>query len=206
VTRGRILAGAAGLVLVAGLAWVLFIGLPRWTAKPAPAPEEAPTTSAAAPQPATAPSAPRIKARLFYLSDDGLRLIPEEQEVPLGQDAAEQARYIVEAQLEPPPSPLVSAIPDGTKLKELFISPRGDAYVDLSGEIAKNHSGGSLDEILTVYTIVDALTDNLPAVTAVQILIDGHEVDTLAGHVDLRRPLPKNLAWTASPPPAPPAQ
>ena len=30
---------------------------------------------------------------------------------------------------------------------------------------------------------------NLPAITAVQILIDGQEVETLAGHVDLRRPL-----------------
>ena len=36
---------------------------------------------------------------------------------------------------------------------------------------------------------------NLPAVTAVQMLVDGKEVDTLAGHVDLRRPLAKNLAW-----------
>jgi hypothetical protein len=27
----------------------------------------------------------------------------------------------------------------------------------------------------------------------VQILIDGKEVDTLAGHVDLRRPLVKNV-------------
>ena len=68
-----------------------------------------------------------------------------------------------------------------------------------SGEVSKNHPGGSLDEILTVYAIVDALTDNLPAITAVQILIDGEEVDTLAGHVDLRRPLRKNLAWVEAP-------
>jgi hypothetical protein len=39
------------------------------------------------------------------------------------------------------------------------------------------------------------LTVNLPAITGVQILIDGHEVDTLAGHVDLRHPLQKNLKW-----------
>ena len=56
-------------------------------------------------------------------------------------------------------------------------------------------NGGTLDEILSVYTIVDALTENLPAVTAVQILVDGKEVDTLAGHVDLRAPLARNLAW-----------
>jgi hypothetical protein len=37
----------------------------------------------------------------------------------------------------------------------------------------------------------------------VQILIDGQEVDTLAGHVDLRRPLGKSLEWVEAPPPAP---
>jgi hypothetical protein len=42
---------------------------------------------------------------------------------------------------------------------------------------------------------VDALTVNLPAITRVQMLIDGKEVDTLAGHVDLRHPLQKNLKW-----------
>ena len=30
---------------------------------------------------------------------------------------------------------------------------------------------------------------------AVQILVDGKEVDTLAGHVDLRHPLTKSLEW-----------
>ena len=29
----------------------------------------------------------------------------------------------------------------------------------------------------------------MPAITAVQMLVDGKEVETLAGHVDLRRPL-----------------
>ena len=42
---------------------------------------------------------------------------------------------------------------------------------------------------MTVYTIVNALLTNLPDLQEVQILIDGQEVDTLAGHVDLRRPL-----------------
>jgi hypothetical protein len=206
VTRSRILVGTAGLLVTAGVAWVLFIGLPRWTARPAtPASEEPAVPSAAAPQPATEPSAPKIKARLYYLSDDGMRLRAAEREVPLGADPAAQARAIVQAQIEPPPSGLVSAIPDGTTLKQVFMSDKGTAYIDLSGEVVKNHPGGSLDEILTVYTLVDAITDNLPAVTSVQILIDGREVDTLAGHVDLRRPLAKNLNWVEEPAPAGPA-
>jgi hypothetical protein len=65
--------------------------------------------------------------------------------------------------------------------------------VDLSGDVTAKHTGGTLDETLTVYAIVDALTVNLPAITRVQILVDGKEVDTLAGHIDLRRPLVRNL-------------
>ena len=65
--------------------------------------------------------------------------------------------------------------------------------------MASTHPGGSLDELLTVYAIVDALTVNLPSITGVQILIDGKEVDTLAGHVDLRRPLPANRALIRPP-------
>ncbi len=30
-----------------------------------------------------------------------------------------------------------------------------------------------------------------------QILIEGQEVDTLAGHVDLRRPLGLNMSWVS---------
>jgi hypothetical protein len=39
---------------------------------------------------------------------------------------------------------------------------------------------------------------NLPNLQEVQILIDGREADTLAGHVDLRRPLRKNEALVAT--------
>ena len=67
--------------------------------------------------------------------------------------------------------------------------------MDLSADARSRHTGGALDELFTVYTIVNALTVNLPAITRVQILIDGKEVDTLAGHVDLRHPLQKNLKW-----------
>ncbi len=199
MTRQSRLAGIAGvLVLAAALGWLLFVGLPRWTRPVAP-PEDLVVTRA--PEPAAAPATPRIKARLFYLTADGMRLQPTEQEVEFGATTTAQARRLIEAQLLPPQPPLVSAVPAGTTLKELFLTDRGDAYVDLSAELANNHTGGSLDEILTVYTLVSALTENLPSITHVQILIDGHEVDTLAGHMDLRRPLARATEWIETPPP-----
>jgi hypothetical protein len=203
MTRPRLLLTIGGVILTAALAWVLFVGVERWRVRPVQAPADEARGAPPAATETAPPASPHIKAHLFYVSENGMRLKPEEREVLFGEGTAEQARRIIEAQLEPPAAPTVSAIPSGTTLKELFISDRGEAYVNLSAEVARNHPGGSIDEILTVYTIVDALTDNLPAITAVQILIDGQEVDTLAGHVDLRRPLGKSLEWVEAPPPAP---
>jgi spore germination protein GerM len=194
VTARRILEIAALTAAAAVLAWVMFVGLPRWYGRPAATPVATP---------ASIPTEPsrKIKARLFYVNEDGTRLSAVESEVPFADETADQAREIIKAQLAPASDPLVSAIPVSTVLRALFVTPQGLAFVDLSAEVASGHPGGSTNELLTIYTIVHALTLNLPAVTAVQVLVDGKEVDTLAGHVDLRRPLSKNLALLVDPGP-----
>ena len=183
---GRRFALAVALVaFTGGLSWLLFAGVPRLVDKrPARPP-------AATPPPA--PPGKKIKAKLFYVSDDGMKLTSTEREIAYGEGTIEQAREIILAQIAPSVEPLVSAIPPGTTLRAIFVTPQGGAYVDLSGEVSRAHPGGTQNEMLTVYTIVDALASNLPAISSVQILVDGKEVDTLAGHLDLRRPFPKNL-------------
>jgi spore germination protein GerM len=184
------------VIAVVVFSWLLFIGLPRYAAsKPAP---PTPGPQATVPTPAAGPAtaARKITATLFYVGDDGLTLVGAPREVDFADGVAPQARAIIEAQLGPA-APRVSAIPADTRLRDVFVTERGDAFVDLSVEVSTHHSGGALDELLTIYTIVDALTVNLPAITRVQILIDGKEVETLAGHVDLRHPLAKSLQWVA---------
>jgi spore germination protein GerM len=180
--------------LAIAVAWVLFFGLPGWYSARRAATVAA--VAGAGTPPSTGTAVRKITATLYYVSEDGVNLTPAQREVPFAANVAEQARAIVEAQLAPAP-PLVSAIPPDTKLREVFITERGEAFVDLSGDVSTKHPGGSLDEIFTVYTIVNALTVNLPAIKRVQILVDGKEVDTLAGHVDLRHPLAKSADWVA---------
>ena len=124
-----------------------------------------------------------------------MRLVAAERDVPFGEGTVEQAREIINVQIAPVAEPTLSAVPPGTQLRSLFVGEHGDAYVNLSREFSSSHEGGSLNELLTVYTIVNALTVNLPAVSSVQVLVEGKEVDTLAGHIDLRRPLAENLTW-----------
>lgn len=177
-----------GLALVLTGVWLVFAVLPGFLTAP-----ETPVTPKDAP--ASAEDARKIQATLFYVSDDGLELVPNSQEVRYGATPAEQARFIVEAQIAPPPSNFVTAIPKGITIRSVFIGGRNEAYIDLSVEAARDHTGGSHNEALAVYAIVNAVTVNLPTVTGVQILIDGHEVDTLAGHVDLRQPFGRALRW-----------
>jgi spore germination protein GerM len=186
--RALLFAGMAvfAVIAVAALAWAIR-STPRWRTS---------TRAVAAPSP-TAPAPPgrRIKARLFYVSESGTKLAGIERDVAYADNAAEQAREIVAAQIGPVAEPLVSAVPTGTTLRALFLTDGGQAFVDLSRDVVSAHPGGTVNELLTVYTIVNALTANLPAITSVQVLVDGKEIETLAGHVDLRRPLAKNLAW-----------
>lgn len=190
VPRGYGLYVALAAVLVAGLIALIVFG-PRWLTT-------VPTESELAPAAAPATEARKIRARLFYVDEQGTGLTGVEQEVLYGEGTADQARRIVEAQIAPAPENHVSAIPPDTKLRTVFFTKNGEIYVDLSAELRTKHPGGTTNETLTVYALVSALTANLPAITGVQILVEGREVDTLAGHLDLRRPIEQDPKWVTN--------
>jgi len=193
MTRGKRLLVGLGLAgVVVGFASWMLVG---YVVRPAPGENAASGGTTRV----RVPGESFIKVSLFYVAADGLRLTPVERDVPFADGTSEQAKRILEAQLMPPPSPLLAAIPNGTTLRGIYVADRGEAYVDFGDAIRTAHPGGSLQELFTVYSIVSVLTVNLPAIKSVQILINSHEVDTLAGHVDLRRPLPRSAIWLEPP-------
>lgn len=193
-TRRVVIALGVALVAVA-LGWWLFDTLGKRLAEPPPDAESAPG------RPATAPSAaPHIAATLFFVADDGVSLQGVAADVPLKDTPAAQAKALVEAQLAAePPETLTRAVPAGAAVRGVFLTGRDDAYVDLDGAFAANLAGGSRNELLATYAIVSVVTTNLTSVTRVQLLIDGREVESLTGHVDLREPLRKNDSLIRTP-------
>jgi hypothetical protein len=184
----RHLAVGIGVLFIALLAWAVMRSLER-IAGVQPAPVELVVEPSAPP-----PGVPRITATLFYGSANGDALVAVRREVALAEGTVPQAREILEAQFQSAPEPYASVIPEGTALRAFYTTVRGEAFVDLTPEVTTRHPGGSSTELLTVYAIVNAITANLPTIQRVQILIDGREVDTLAGHVDLRRPLERDFS------------
>ena len=176
-----------GALLVGLGLWLVLALLPGFLSRQPPVTRDA--------KPGETASAQKIQANLFYVSDDGAELVSVVREVPYGATSSEQARQIVMAQVRTPSDGLVSAIPPGTVVRGVFIGSRGDAYVDLGIAVSTGHGGGTLNEALAVFAIVNAVTSNLPDVSTVQILIEGKEADSLAGHFDLRQPIGRAASW-----------
>ena len=57
--------------------------------------------------------------------------------------------------------------------------------------------------MLTVYSIVNTIVTNFPAVSRVRIVVNDQPVTSLGGHVDLSRPLPPDMTLVALPTPDP---
>jgi germination protein M len=127
---------------------------------------------------------------LYFSDPSGNYLVAEEKTMPMVEGIA---RATIEELIRGPElsSQLLPTIPAGTVLKDINIRPDGLARVDFSKELIANHSGGSLGENLTVYSIVNTLTQ-FPSVKEVQFLVEGQYVNTIAGHVDVSAAMKRN--------------
>jgi len=132
---------------------------------------------------------PKKIITLFFLSEEDSLLHPEEREILDNPSLVYMAEQAIEELLKGAQSESLSALPAETKLRGIFITQEGVAYVDFSGEIQENHPSGSTSEIAIVFAVVNSLTYNFKTIKRVFILIDGSEKETLAGHVDLSQPL-----------------
>lgn len=128
------------------------------------------------------------KVVLFFPSEEDFLLHPEEREIPAEVSPVQQAKQTIEELLKGSENGYLSPFPPETKLRELYFTPEGVAYVDFSKEIQENHLSGSSSEMSTVFSIVNSLAYNFKSIKKVFILIDGGEKETLGGHISLVRP------------------
>ena len=208
--------GRANALTALGLLALLLVVLlaaPRWTrllTRTVPGEEGADDAGAAAARAAAAgeggdPAAveQKINVKLFFMAPDQPALLIEDREVAYSADLARQVRTVVEELVKGSQKGLVGTLPAETKVIDAFVTSAGVAYVDLSMEAGQKHPGGSKGELLSVYSVVNSLAANFPAVKRVQILVDDRQVPTLAGHVDLTRPLSADMTFLVGSAPSP---
>jgi Sporulation and spore germination len=139
----------------------------------------------------TQPVAPPVtgsneQVTLYVAYDDAGVLRPKPVRIPLPVGRQERAAEMLRALLtlyedKFSPHPLAA----GSEIRDVYLVDPGLAVIDLNAAFADSHRSGVLVEELTVVSLIQTLSANIPGITRVKILVEGRERDTLAGHADL---------------------
>ncbi|HEX6850944.1 MAG TPA: GerMN domain-containing protein [Candidatus Polarisedimenticolaceae bacterium] len=172
---------------------------------------ERPRDRAAAPEPGAPPpseseldaaNAPAtVDVTVYFPGPNGRELVGETRGILPTPLPGDRAKQIVQELIAGSRGGAERAIPEGTTLRQVFVEDDGTAWVDLSPEF-RNGIGGTADELLQVYAVVDSIGLNVPGITKVGLIVDGRPLETLNGHLDLRRPLPPRRDLVAGGAPA----
>ena len=129
---------------------------------------------------------PTERVTLFVAYDDIGVLHPQSAQIPLPsvrqQRAEELLRALIALYLDKSsPHPL----PKGSDIRSVYLVDPGLAVMDFNAAFADGHRSGVLSEELTVASLIQTLSANIPGILKVKILVEGKERETLAGHADL---------------------
>ena len=166
------------LLTVISLVLLMVSGCGNQDVKPSPGTNQPPASPAAEEKPS--------KITLYFSDKQANNLVAEEREVVVKDNSF--AETVVKELIKGPQNKdLVKTIPVESKLLSLTVS-EGVAKVNFSREFQTKHWGGSTGESMTVYSVVDSLTE-LKGINKVQFLIEGQPIESLAGHLDLTQPI-----------------
>jgi Sporulation and spore germination len=130
----------------------------------------------------------------IYFSDPQERfLMPEKRYVIKENDAAAQAKEIVKALLEGSKAGLVNTFPAGVVLIDVKVGDAGIASVNFSKNLIKKYQGGSTAEMATIYSLTNSITQNVPAIKKVKILVEGKELSSIKGHISTQKAFSPDL-------------
>src|SRR6267378_3006368 len=163
---------------------VLGMGLYAWHMR-----GRAATNSAASldTRPVVAPVAGATEqVTLFVAYDDIGVLHSQSARIPLPSVRQQRAEELLRALLalyldKSSPHP----IPQGADVRSVYLVDPGLAVIDLNAAFADGHRSGVLSDELTIASLIQTLSANVPGILKVKILVDGKQRDTLAGHADL---------------------
>lgn len=131
--------------------------------------------------------------RLYFASPDADYLKVEARRIQKEERIIEEAKILIKELIQGPRGNLDPTIPLESELRELYIVPEEKCiYLDFNQAFQTNHPGGSAGELLTIYSLVNTLIDNLEGIERVQILVEGEVIETLAGHIDTTKPFSRN--------------
>lgn len=126
---------------------------------------------------------------LVYPEWDATGYVTEERQITSRDRAGEDLLNLMRQLCEGPKiSGSVSPFPKGTMANAAFFNPEdGSVVLDFSMELVTGHPGGSTAEAATLTSILRTVALNFPNTRSCIILVDGSQVETLAGNLNLEQ-------------------
>jgi spore germination protein GerM len=185
MTQGRRGSRATVLTIAILGAAVLLLGAILWRVYPEY--QRLRREAAVIQTPATEPAAEPVLAWLYFarIAEGKQRMVAISRELPPGVDIAHASlEELIRGEV---PRGCDRPLPPGTSVLGIRVADK-IAIVDFSEELVTNFRGGSDNEGVMVYSIVNTLT-SLPTIDKVQILVAGKTVNEIGGHLHLGDPL-----------------
>lgn len=126
-------------------------------------------------------------------SQNGETLKAESRLVAVKNDETLEKSVLEELIKGPRNTSLYATVPAETKIISVE-TKEGTCFVNLSQEFVNKHTGGSTGELMTVYSIVDSLTE-LDGVRKVQFLIEGQKLEVFKGHLIFNEPFEREESY-----------
>lgn len=133
-----------------------------------------------------------VSVKLYFSSAQASRLLAETRAiVPEAQgDVALVSALIEELVTGPTQESRFKTMPEGSRLLTAEIE-EGLVVLDFNREFEENSPGGSAGETMTIFSIVNTLTE-FSFAEKVRFKVEGEPIETLAGHLDLTEPVARD--------------
>lgn len=129
---------------------------------------------------------------LYFSDENGEKLVSEVRKIKVPKGEVMEKLVVSELLDGPKNSKNVQVIPSGVRIISVE-TKEGVCYVNLSKEFITKHPGGTSAEIMTIYSIVNSLTE-LINVSKVQFLIDGEKKENFI-HLMIDEPLERETNY-----------
>ncbi|MBQ2897210.1 MAG: GerMN domain-containing protein [Clostridia bacterium] len=113
---------------------------------------------------------------LYFANKDGSYLVDESRRITINEKESVEIQALRELIKGPKSKNSSRTIPQETKILSVE-TKEGICFVNLSQEFISRHTGGTASEQLTIYSIVNTLTE-LEGVEKVQFLIEGQKSES----------------------------
>jgi len=171
---------ALSVLLAAVLGMSIYVWRMRGRAAATPAPS-------ADSRPVVAPIAGNTERVTLVVAYDDIGILrAQAAQIPMPSVRQQRAEEVLRALIalyldKSSPHPL----PPGSDIRSVYLVDPGLAVIDVNAALADGHRSGVLAEELTVASLVQTLSANIPGILKVKILVEGKQRETLAGHADL---------------------